>query len=163
VPGEAIVYLVATGILVATILLFFGLAKGRYADFGVVQIVLRVIVAMPLLASATYVHFLHTNEATAMLPTGFPATEFLVLVTGACEMLGAIGLFIPPAQRSAAACIAIMMVLIFPVNINIAGQTFFGFTMPSVSVRLVMQMIYIWMVLLAGYGRPRFQTALSNR
>ena len=108
-------------------------------------------------ATAIYVHFLHTNEATAMLPPGFRATGFLVLITGILEILGAIGLFIPLTRRSAALWIAIMMVLIFPVNINIAGQTFFSFSMPSVPVRLVAQIIYIWMVLLAGYGRPRFK------
>lgn len=158
-PEEAIVYLVSTGILIATVASFFLLARSRYADFGVVQLVLRIIVALPLLASAIYVHFLHTNEATAMLPPGFRATEFLVLATGTCEILGAIGLFVPFCRRSAALWIAIMMVLVFPVNINIAGQTFFGVAMPSVPVRLVGQIIYIWMVLLAGYGRPRFSGA----
>ena len=47
-----------------------------------------------------------------------------------------------------------MMVLIFPVNILVAGQTFAGLQMPSVPVRLTMQVIYIWMVLIAGYGLP---------
>ncbi len=47
-----------------------------------------------------------------------------------------------------------MMVMVFPVNIAIAGQTFAGLQMPSVPVRLTMQVIYIWMVLLAGYGLP---------
>jgi uncharacterized membrane protein len=157
VPEEATIYLVATGILIATVLSFFVLTRGRYANFGVAQLVLRIVVALPLLASAIYVHFLHTNEATAMLPPGFRATGFLVLITGILEILGAIGLFIPLTRRSAALWIAIMMVLIFPVNINIAGQTFFSFSMPSVPVRLVAQIIYIWMVLLAGYGRPRFK------
>ena len=78
----------------------------------------------------------------------------MVRFTGVLEILGAIGLFVPRTRRSAALWIAIMMVVIFPVNIYVAGQSYFGLQMPGVPVSLVMQMIYIWMVLLAGYGLP---------
>ena len=98
---------------------------------------------------------MRTNEATAMLPPIFSNPAILVIATGVLEILGAIGLFVPKVRRSAALWIAIMMVLIFPVNVWVAGQTFAGLQMPSVPVRLTMQVIYIWMVLLAGYGLPR--------
>ena len=155
---EATFYLIAIAILIAAIVAFFAVARGRYAHFGLVQTLLRILAALPLLASAIWVHFLHTNEATAMLPPVFPATALLVRLSGVCEILGAIGLFVPRVRRSAALWIAIMMVLVFPVNIFIAGQTFFGVLMPSVPVRLAAQIIYIWMVLLASFGRPVFMT-----
>ena len=83
-------------------LLFFALGRGRYMQFGGAQVALRVIVAMPLLISSITLHFMRTNEATAMLPPVFPAQTFpsprsLVIATGVLEILGAVGLFI---QRS---------------------------------------------------------------
>jgi uncharacterized membrane protein len=147
---EAAPFLISTIVLIAAILIFFGLARGRYAQFGVAQTILRIIVALPLVLSAVLLHFLRTNEATAMLPPIFPAGRFLVIASGVFEILGAVGLFVPRARRSAALWIAIMMVLIFPVNVAVAGQTFGRLTTPGVPVRLAMQVVYIWMVLLAG-------------
>jgi uncharacterized membrane protein len=147
-------YLIPVGILIAALVLFFAIAGGRYAHFGVAQWLLRVVAALPLLASAIVLHFLRTNEATAMLPPVFPTPGFLVQFTGVLEIFGAIGLFVPRVRRTAALWIAIMMVMIFPVNIFVAGQTFAGMQMPSVPGRLTMQVVYIWIVLLAGYGLP---------
>jgi uncharacterized membrane protein len=157
---EAAPFLLSFVILIATILVFFATARGRYTQFGLAQTALRVVAATPLVLSAILLHFMRTNEATAMMPPIFPATIFpspaaLVVGTGVLEILGAIGLFVPFARRSAALWTAIMMVIIFPVNIAITGQTFGGLQMPSVPMRLTMQVIYISMVLLAGYGLPR--------
>jgi uncharacterized membrane protein len=148
-------YLGSFLVLIAAVALFFALGRGRYNQFGGLQIALRLLVSLPLLISAVALHFMRTNEATAMLPPIFPDPAILVVGAGVLEILGAIGLFVPKTRRSAALWIAIMMVLIFPVNVFVAGQTFAGLPMPSVPVRLTMQVIYIWMVLLAGYGLPR--------
>ena len=151
-------YLGSLGVLVLVVVVFFAIGRGRYAPFGSIQTALRVIAAMPLVLSAVLLHFMRTNEATAMLPPifppPFPSPASLVIGTGVLEILGAIGLFVPRVRRSAALWIAILMVLVFPVNVWVAGQTFAGMQMPSVPVRLTMQVIYIWMVLLAGYGLP---------
>jgi len=48
------------------------------------------------------------------------------------------------------------MVAIFPANIYRAGQMVEGMRFPTVPVRLTAQIIYILLVLLAGYGMPRF-------
>lgn len=151
---EIAAYLGSLAILTAAVVLFFAIGRGRYAEFGVAQVLLAVMVALPLLGSAILLHFLHKNEATAMLPPGVPETGFLVLFSGAVEILGAVGLFVSAARRSAALWLAIMMVMIFPVNVYVAGQTFVGLRMPAVPVRLAAQAVYIWMILLAGYGIP---------
>jgi uncharacterized membrane protein len=151
---EATPFLISLAVLIAAIVVFFALARGRYTQFGIVQVLLRILVALPLLFSAVVLHFLKQNEATAMIPPVVPSPIFIVLLTGVLEIAGAIGLFIPRLRRSAALWIAILMVAVFPANIWVAGQTFGGLQMPSVPVRLTMQVIYIWMVLLAGYGLP---------
>jgi uncharacterized membrane protein len=149
-------------VLIAVIVLFFLLARGQYRQFGVLQWILRILAALPLVLSAVFLHFLHTNEATAMLPPIFPSSIFpsprhLVILTGVLEILGAIGLFIPRVRRSAALWIAIMMVMIFIVNIWVAGQTYLGVQMPTIPVRCAMQVVYVWIVLLAGYGIPKLR------
>jgi uncharacterized membrane protein len=154
---ESISYLIATAILIVAILAFFVVARNRYAPFGLAQVLLRILAALPLVGSAIYVHFLNANQATAMLPpgpAGVPSPLSMVIFSGICELLGAIGLFLPRLRRSAALWIAIMMVFIFPVNVFVAGQIYFGVQMPSVPERLTAQIIYIWIVLLAGYGMP---------
>jgi uncharacterized membrane protein len=151
------IYLIPVALLLAVILSFFGLARDRYTQFGVFQSLLRIIVASPLLASAVMLHFLRTNECTAMIPPGIPLPHFLVLLTGVLEILSAIGLLLEKTRRAAALCIAILMVVVFPANIFVAGRTFGGLSMPSVPVRLLIQIVYIWMTLLAGYGWPRLR------
>ncbi len=47
-----------------------------------------------------------------------------------------------------------MMIAIFPANVYGANQTVGGLHMPSVPVRLSMQVIYIVLLLIAGWGIP---------
>lgn len=46
------------------------------------------------------------------------------------------------------------MIAVFPANVYAANQTVDGLHMPSVPVRLTMQVIYIILVLVAGWGIP---------
>ena len=85
-------YAIPILVLACTILAFFGLARGRYALFGVTQILLRILVALPLLASAVLLHFFRTDASASIIPPVFPARHLLVLITGVLEILGAIGL-----------------------------------------------------------------------
>jgi len=151
---DAAPFLISFAVLIAAIAVFFVAVRRGCAQFGIPQLLLRIVVALPLLLSAVILHFLRRNEATAMIPPVVPSPIFFVLFTGVLEIAGAIGLFVPKTRRSAALWIAILMVCVFPVNVFVAGQTVGGLRMPSVPVRLAMQVVYIWMVLLAGYGLP---------
>jgi uncharacterized membrane protein len=148
-------YAVPLVLLALTILAFFALARGGYAEFGVAQVVLRVVVALPLVASGVLLHFFRTSVTASVIPPAFPARPLLVVLTGLLEIEGAIGLFVPRFRHSAALCIAILMVCVFPANIYAAGQVVDGIRFPSVPVRLAMQVVYIVLVLMAGFGLPR--------
>jgi|SRR5450631_3368116 uncharacterized membrane protein len=141
-------------ILACTILAFFLLARGRYASFGIPQVLLRILVALPLLLSAVLLHFFRTDASASMIPPAFPMPHLLVLITGVLEIVGAIGLFVPTFRRRAALWIAILMTAVFPANVYVAGQTIGSLQMPGVSIRLAMQIVYVLTVLLAGYGLP---------
>jgi uncharacterized membrane protein len=97
-----------------------------------------------------------------MIPPVFSARTFLVPFTGVLEIAGAVGLFVPRFRRSAAFCIALMMVAIIPANVYAAGKVIGGLPMPTIPVRTAMQVVYIVIVLLAGYGIPGRKQAPEN-
>jgi uncharacterized membrane protein len=47
------------------------------------------------------------------------------------------------------------MIVIFPANVYAAGRNVGGLHMPSVPVRLAMQIVYIVLLLMAGWGLPK--------
>jgi len=142
-------------VLVITIAVFFALARGSYRSFGVTQTVVRVLVAAPLLLSAVALHFLHAQLTASIIPPFFPARVSLAVFTGICELAGGIGLFVPRFRRAAAFWTAVMLVAIFPANVYFAGKVVAGFPFPAVPLRLAIQVVYIVLVLLAGFGLPR--------
>lgn len=103
-------------------------------------------------------------RAASLYPNGFagdhhsaffPYRPQLVLFTGGLELAGAIGLLLPRFTRLASACLAVLMIAIFPANVYGANQTVGGLHLPSVPVRLAMQVVYIVLLLMAGWGIPR--------
>jgi uncharacterized membrane protein len=148
------VYLIATVTLIATVAAFFLWARRGLSAFGWLQWALRVIAALPLLASGA-LHFTRTALLASMIPPFFPYRPQLVVLTGVLEYAGAIGLLLPAFTRMASACLAVFMIAIFPANVYAAGQTVGGLHIPSVPVRLAMQVVYILMLLIAGWGMPR--------
>jgi uncharacterized membrane protein len=91
----------------------------------------------------------------SIIPPFFPYRPQLVVLTGALELAGAIGMLLPFFRRPAAACLAILMIAIFPANVYAANQTIGGLHLPSVPTRTAMQVLYILMILVAGWGLPR--------
>jgi uncharacterized membrane protein len=146
-------YYITTALLVITVAVFFVWARRGLSAFGWPQWVLRVVVALPLLASAP-LHFARTALYASIIPPFFPYRPQLVVLTGVLELAGAIGLLLPIVQRAASACLAILMIVIFPANVYAANQTIGGLHLPSVPVRTAMQVIYILLILIAGWGLP---------
>src|SRR5215475_3687503 len=58
------------------------------------------------------------RELIAMVPRVFPRPDLIVSVTGVFEMLGAVGLLIPAIAAVAAACLAMLLIGLFPANIR---------------------------------------------
>jgi uncharacterized membrane protein len=56
----------------------------------------------------------------AMVPPGLPRPELLVTVTGVLEFAGAAGLLLPATYRLAAACLALLLLVMFPANVYAA-------------------------------------------
>jgi uncharacterized membrane protein len=148
------VYLITTATLIATVAAFFLWARRGLSAFGWLQRVLRVIAVVPLLASGV-LHFTRTALMASIIPPFFASRPQLVVLTGVLEFAGAVGLLLPAFTRVTSACLAVFMIAIFPANVSAAGQTVGGLQMPSVPVRLTMQVVYILLLLIGGWGVPR--------
>ena len=150
------IYLICLSELAGVVALFFWIGRRGFRSFGVLQGMLCALVALPLLVSGV-THQLMPAAMGQIIPPVFPARTLLVVLTGLCELAGAVGLFVPKYRRAAAFCIALLMIAVFPANIYAAGQTIHGLRMPSVPVRLAMQVVYMVLVLVAGWGWPLFR------
>jgi uncharacterized membrane protein len=156
-------YLLPIALLIITLVAFLLAGRGGYANLGCWPRVLRVLVAIPLLVSGVFLHFLHAESVASIIPPIFPARYFLAVFTGVCEVAGAIGLFVPSTRRAAALWLALLMIAVFAANIYVAGQTIGGLHMPSVPIRTAMQWVYLLLILLAGYGFPTGRRAKQVR
>lgn len=148
------VYFVTTAVLVVTLILCVFAGRRGLSSFGWLQWVLRGLVALPLLASGC-LHFTRTALFATIIPPFFPYRHQLVLVSGVMELAGAVGLLLPGFTRLASICLALLMIAIFPANVYAANQVIGGLHMPGVPVRTAMQVIYIVLLLMAGWGIPR--------
>lgn len=80
-----------------------------------------------------------------MVPPVFPHAAMLVTITGLLEILGALGLLIPATARIAAACLAVLLVGLFPANMRAARErlTILGRPTPRLAVRAPIQVIFL--------------------
>jgi uncharacterized membrane protein len=62
-------------------------------------------------------HFIRTEEMSAMLPSSILYRVELIYVTGALELLGAIGVWIPGLMRLTGLCLILMLIGLLPANI----------------------------------------------
>ena len=83
---------------------------------------LRWALALMFLVTASGHSGSRRPDLIAMVPPAMPSPEFLVTLTGVLEIAGALGLMIPRTSRLAAACLAVMLVAMFPANVYAAQQ-----------------------------------------
>ena len=148
------VYLITTVVLMSTVACYFLWGRNGLFSFGWAQWILRAVVVLPLLVSGI-AHFTRTALMEMIIPPFLPYHLQLVLLTGVLELAGAAGLLLPAFTRAASACVALLMIAVFPANVYAANTYVGGMHMPSVPVRLAMQVIYMLLLLMAGWGVPR--------
>ncbi|WP_067721421.1 DoxX family protein [Nocardia yamanashiensis] len=105
-----------------------------------------------MFALTTLAHFQQPrrNGLIAMVPPQFPNPAAMVTLTGILEAAGAIGLLIPWAAPLAAACLALLLLIMFPANVRAARQGIGIKTMP-LPVRTVVQVVFIGACVLAAF------------
>ena len=63
-------------------------------------------------------HFIATKTYMRIMPSYLPAPRALVLISGACESLGGLGLLVPQTRRAAAWGLVLLLIAVFPANLT---------------------------------------------
>jgi len=108
--------LVLLALLVVPYLLLTAAGRGGGA-LGVAPPV-RARVGLTLFFAFTALgHFVRGEEMSAMLPAAVPYRLGIVYLTGALELLGAAGVWVPGLTRVTGACLILMLLCFLPANI----------------------------------------------
>ena len=85
------------------------------------------------------------HDLARMIPSHFPQPLLIVYVTGVFELLGAIGLILPPFRRLAGICLIALLVGMFIANVNAAqkGVTLRGKPPTPLWLRTPMQILFV--------------------
>lgn len=85
------------------------------------------------------------QDLVRMVPPVFPRPELLVSITGVLELLGGIGLLLPPFVRLAALTLSVLLMAMFPANVYAAqhGLTIGGRPAAPLAIRFPMQLFWI--------------------
>jgi len=93
------------------------------------------------------------RDLVAMVPRIFPRPDLMVSVTGVLEILGRLGLLITATAPVAAACLAMLLIGLFPANIRAAREhlTIGGRPATALRLRTLLQLVFITAVIAAGF------------
>jgi len=103
-------------------------------------------------------HFRFTHAYETIVPPAFPAHRELVLISGACEILGGVGVLLPSTRRYAGFGLIALLVAVFPANLYMAVDARrFSNLGPAwaLAARLPLQALLVWWVYAACAKRRR--------
>lgn len=110
-----------------------------------VRNVLRYLLAA-FFVGAGLNHFRIPATYLAMMPEWVPAPSFMNIISGACEVLGGIGILIPKLRIAAGWGLIALMVAVFPANLHVAllgRMPGFSFSPTVLWLRLPFQAVFI--------------------
>jgi uncharacterized membrane protein len=101
-------------------------------------------------------HFLRPASYEQIMPGYLPAHHELVLISGAAEIAGGVGVAFAPSRRWAGAWLIVLLVAVFPANVNMAINSgrFDSIAPALLWARLPLQALLIWWAYRATHG-PR--------
>lgn len=79
-----------------------------------------------LFTAAGVLHFVITNQYMRIMPPYLPWPRFLIYVSGAAEIAGGLGMFLPSTRRVAAWGLIALLVAVFPANVYMAQARLMG-------------------------------------
>jgi uncharacterized membrane protein len=93
-------------------------------------------------------HFLVPKTYLSMMPAYLPAHVELVQISGVAEILGGMGVLFSSTRRFAAWGLILLLVAVFPANLNAALYGWPGVSVPAwvLWCRLPFQVVFIWWV-----------------
>jgi len=112
------------------------------------------LLSVAFIAAGT-LHFLRPEYYEQIMPGYLPAHRELVLISGAAEIAGGVGVAFSRTRRAAGIWLIALLVLVFPANLNMAldPERFRSIAPSLLWVRLPLQGLLIWWAYRAT--RPR--------
>lgn len=84
-----------------------------------IKAILRSVLTV-FMVGAGINHFIVPETYIAMMPDALPAHAALVYLTGVLEAAGGVGLILPATRKLAAWGLVLLLLAVFPANINMA-------------------------------------------
>jgi uncharacterized membrane protein len=105
----------------------------------------RIALAV-LFLGAGALHFVLTATYMRIMPAYLPAHRELVLISGAFEMLGGLGLLVPATRHLAAWGLVALLIAVFPANLTMVTDHahFPGVPLWAAWLRLPLQLPLMW-------------------
>lgn len=112
---------------------------------------------------AGILHLAMPKPFLSITPAWVPDATEVIMLTGLCEIAGAIGLLIPAFRRYAGIGLALYAVCVFPANIKHALDSLRGgagspWQWLYHTIRLPLQPLIIWLALFAGQILPSLRS-----
>ena len=112
--------------------------------------VVGLLFTSALFIGAGTTHFLEPDPFVAIVPPGLPAPYALVYVSGICEILGGIAVWIPRLRRPAGFGLLALLVAVLPANVHAATNEIYMPGMPAdprlLWARLPVQLVFALLV-----------------
>lgn len=104
-------------------------------------------------------HFVNPAFFVRIVPPQLPAPEALVAVSGLFEILGGVGLLVPPTRRFAAYGLIALLIAVFPANVYMAIDaerfaTELAISPVGLYLRLPLQAVFVAWVWWISVPRP---------
>ena len=124
--------------------------------------ILKVLFAVCMIAAGLS-HFIVPHPYVKIVPPQLPYPEAIVYISGFFEILGGISLFIPPLSQAAAWGLVLLLIAVYPANINMAVNNIHINNIPDgnwfQAIRLPFQFVLIaWAY---WYTKPDKEAELS--
>ena len=117
-----------------------------------------VLIAL-IFGTSGVLHLLKPGLFMSIMPPWLPAHRELVLVSGVCELLGAIGVLVPATRVAAGWGLIVLLVAVFPANIqmllNARASHASALWMAGLIARLPLQVFLVYWVYRAAVRPPR--------
>ena len=164
--------MVSLGVLVVSLVMLRGAGRLGSRRLPSWRAAGRYALAL-MFASTGVSHFTPMrHDFAAMIPRPLPDDLWVVYLSGALEIAGAIGLLIPRTRRLAGVGLVLLLVALFPANVNAALNDipFRGEPPTSLWLRAPMPLLYLAMVWWGAIGarpeqaeRPADQELMAGR
>lgn len=140
--------------LIGSFALFIGVGLLGLPYFQNWQTALQASVAVMLVLGASAHWGSKRADLIRMVPPAFARPGRIVTVTGVLELVGAVGLLIPATSEISSCGIVLLLLAMFPANVFAARNRLKigGREVPGLFARTGVQLFFIAVVILAGWG-----------